>query len=719
MLLPFQSTILLDVCSTEPGGHLFILAKGLGSDVIVEKAIECFDNPKGLVLIIGCDKTKRYLDATTAPLKRMDVYKAGGAVGATEWILLLDLLQGRLEPDRLVGLVIKNAELYTNPVGQLAFAMHILQSTMGCLNKKIFVRAITEAPEQFDNRLERVMRSLFISRVSMYPRFHVDVDSSISRSCPVDICEVKVKMSPARRKCQVLLLDLISGCLRHLLALNPHLDPEQFPLDSVFVKGFSQRVLNQVEATWRTLSPQSSACLQAIRDFKHLINVLFTCVKFMDFRRELQSFYNRETGAFWMSLDSAELLCRLVQDSINTDDVNAKLSVLKEIVEEHDGEIIVFVTADQETFEHVQLTASNIVIPILMRDGDDIAWLDLIKSGNCVLVLNELTLSLIRHIECVKAIHNQSLLKVYYLMYTESVEEQCYLATVRRERAAFERLFNEHAAMPLIRFDLPDKRGECDECDTDGQPHSRYSRLIEQQQDDNNTTDAQQIITFDVRELRSSLPFALYKRFGIDAMVPVTLTTGDYILSDGRVAVERKSLEDLVGSLQSGRLLAQVERLAGEFDIFVLLVELGDPRMRTSPFSTTVNTDPKWMMTRLSILLHHNPRLRIMWSGSDASTVEMFKDASRVVLSNSAGCSAGCSTSTSTTTSTIKKPSAQMVNPLKAALLSLGVFSDKNVNMVINNFDSLRVFLKAGKSELEMKLGRDLGAAVYKQLHLE
>ena len=62
-------------------------------------------------------------------------------------------------------------------------------------------------------------------------------------------------------------------------------------------------------------------------------------------------------------------------------------------------------------------------------------------------------------------------------------------------------------------------------------------------------------VIVDMREFRSDLPPMLHQR-GMD-IEPVTLEVGDYLLSDD-LCVERKSLSDLVGSLNSGRLYTQV-----------------------------------------------------------------------------------------------------------------------------------------------------------------
>ncbi len=58
-------------------------------------------------------------------------------------------------------------------------------------------------------------------------------------------------------------------------------------------------------------------------------------------------------------------------------------------------------------------------------------------------------------------------------------------------------------------------------------------------------------IIVDMREFSSALPNVIHLK-GID-IVPCTLEVGDYILSPD-ICVERKSISDLIGSFQSGRL---------------------------------------------------------------------------------------------------------------------------------------------------------------------
>ena len=62
-------------------------------------------------------------------------------------------------------------------------------------------------------------------------------------------------------------------------------------------------------------------------------------------------------------------------------------------------------------------------------------------------------------------------------------------------------------------------------------------------------------VIVDLREFRSELPSLIHRR-GL-RVEPVTLEVGDYILTP-EICVERKSISDLIHSLNCGRLYNQV-----------------------------------------------------------------------------------------------------------------------------------------------------------------
>ncbi|GJR11587.1 DNA repair endonuclease UVH1 [Tanacetum coccineum] len=82
-------------------------------------------------------------------------------------------------------------------------------------------------------------------------------------------------------------------------------------------------------------------------------------------------------------------------------------------------------------------------------------------------------------------------------------------------------------------------------------------------------------VIVDMREFMSSLPNVLHQK-GMN-IIPVTLEVGDYILSP-TICVERKSIQDLFNSFASGRLYHQVEMMSRYYQIPVLLIEFSQDK---------------------------------------------------------------------------------------------------------------------------------------------
>lgn len=76
-----------------------------------------------------------------------------------------------------------------------------------------------------------------------------------------------------------------------------------------------------------------------------------------------------------------------------------------------------------------------------------------------------------------------------------------------------------------------------------------------------------------MREFRAALPSALHAA-GLE-VIPVTLQIGDYILTPD-LCIERKSIPDLIQSVNSGRLYSQVEAMFQYYSTPILLIEFDE-----------------------------------------------------------------------------------------------------------------------------------------------
>ncbi|CAH8609198.1 unnamed protein product [Heterobilharzia americana] len=145
-------------------------------------------------------------------------------------------------------------------------------------------------------------------------------------------------------------------------------------------------------------------------------------------------------------------------------------------------------------------------------------------------------------------------LKVYFMLYENSVEEQRYLTSLRREKEAFESLIQLSSTI-VIPKDATIPYG------------------IDERSDLGDNQVLPRVIV-DMREFRSELP-ALLHRKGLK-VEPMTLSIADYILAP-HLCVERKSVSDLIGSLNSGRLFLQATAMSRHYASPVLLIEFSMP----------------------------------------------------------------------------------------------------------------------------------------------
>lgn len=238
----------------------------------------------------------------------------------------------------------------------------------------------------------------------------------------------------------------------------------------------------------------------------------------------------------------------------------------------------------------------------------------------------------IRQIEIFEARKNRppdQRVKVFFLLHTQTVEEQSYLTGLRREKQAFELLIDTMRRMVvpeyqdgksddwILRFHQPQIVDE---------DENTVSRQAGGQSTDNQKIIVQPKIIVDIREFRSELPCLIHKR-GIE-IVPVMIGIGDYILTPD-ICVERKSLSDLIGSLNSGRLYNQCIQMTRFYAKPILLIEFD----QNKPFhlqgryiiggDVTSNID---ITHKLQLLTLHFPKVKIVWSPSPYATAKLFEE---------------------------------------------------------------------------------------------
>ena len=325
------------------------------------------------------------------------------------------------------------------------------------------------------------------------------------------------------------------------------------------------------------------------------------------------------------------------------------------------------------------------------------------------IIMYEPDTSFVRRVEVYRSSHNDRNVRVYFLYYGGSVEEQRYLSSVRREKDAFAKLIKEKSTMSVV-ITL-DAHGIED-------PQEAFLRTINTRIAGGGrlaATAQPPRVVVDVREFRSSLPSLLHGRSMV--IVPCMLTVGDYILSPS-ICIERKSIKDLISSFKDGRLYNQAETMQQHYKSPMLLIEFDQNKSFTlEPFadlsgslsSMSSGNASSDLQSKLVLLTLAFPKLRIIWSSSPYQTAEIFESLKTQeaepdpIAAVRIGLEGG------------QRVEDQSFNREPQDMLRIvpGV-TGKNIKNLVVEMGSLKEVANASVEELEPAVGKEAGRQIYR-----
>ncbi|XP_063589883.1 DNA repair endonuclease XPF-like [Penaeus indicus] len=377
---------------------------------------------------------------------------------------------------------------------------------------------------------------------------------------------------------------------------------------------------------------------------------------------------------------------------------------------------------EAETSEEVEEIRRRFLSPLIMvqslRDNSDPFMMTrlLEEVQPKYIIMYDSDLTFIRQVEVWQANHIERI-RVYFLLYKGTTEEQVYLTNIKREKDAFEYLINEKATMVIPEYndgksgdhpDLSRDPRKANEIDTSGNSNTRKGGQAGEE------PKVPQRIIVDMREFRSELPALIHKR-GID-IDPVTIEVGDYILTPD-VCVERKSLSDLIGSLNSGRLYNQAQAMTRYYKKPILLIEFDQNKsfhLQGRFFlSSDASSSAKDVAAKLQLLTLHFPHLRLLWCPSPYATAEIFQ------LLKEGREEPVVAQAQAITAETNPEVDSDKFNPqIKDFISKLPGITTKNIYSVLNKVSDLSELLSLSKEELTEILGNSRNAqALYSGLH--
>lgn len=391
-LLPFEQEMLFDVRGEN---CLCITSKGIANDRLLANLAFAYSDTNLLVFIIGTDpqeedsiihKVQLYqaqrsmpenstadtfiaprqvISDTTKVSSRRDFYLKGGVIFVTTRILIVDMLKKRIPYESVTGIVVANAQRVLKDC-HLAFILRLFRMN----NRVGFITALSQNAQSFLGgfaKLEKVMRSLFVTKLHLWPRFHASISNTLKDFRASNVMEMRIFMTPAMKQIQFALINLISRCLKELVSLNSYIYSVQENVDgddenilntiNVISQNLNRIIQANLDSVWFQLSPRARRLLRDIQLLKCLLFHLteldavsfYAEIKYI--RDNVSPIHNLPEWVFW---EPANELFKLTEERVfirNPKDkndktryynieINPKLDALVKLLKEIEEKII-------------------------------------------------------------------------------------------------------------------------------------------------------------------------------------------------------------------------------------------------------------------------------------------------------------------------------------------------------------------------------------------
>ncbi|KAL3151984.1 hypothetical protein ABBQ32_001106 [Trebouxia sp. C0010 RCD-2024] len=235
---------------------------------------------------------------------RIDLYKSKPCLFVTTRILVVDMLNARIQGQHIAGMVIMNAHRVTDASGE-AFAVRLFRMA----NKRGFIRAFSDQPTGFAsgfNKIEKTMKALYVRKLFLWPRYQGAVKDSLEKH-ECELVEMWLHLSPPMSAIYDAISDLMDSCVKELRKSNK-IDTSQLTLEHGLFKSFDDIVRRQLDSVWHTVSPKTKQLVQDLRTLRALAEYLlrFDSVTFLMYLENLRA--TEGVTSVWLFHDAAHTI---------------------------------------------------------------------------------------------------------------------------------------------------------------------------------------------------------------------------------------------------------------------------------------------------------------------------------------------------------------------------------------------------------------------------
>ncbi|KAJ5894927.1 hypothetical protein N7495_006618 [Penicillium taxi] len=334
--LQYQQDIFNELRSED---ELIILARGLGLLHLITNLLHFYDAAgNNLVLLVGANNREndwigealaehyavskspnarglKVINTEKATIStRERIYAEGGILSVTSRILVVDLLSGLLDAEKVSGMIILHADKVV-ATSLEAFIVRIYRHA----NKQSFLKAFSDSPEPFTTGfapLANMLRNLFLRKASLWPRFHVSVAEALEGDRKAEVIELEVPMSSKMQEIQNAVLECVEISITELRKSNTGLDMEEWTLDSALHRNFDVSIRRQMDPIWHRVSYRTRQIVSDLSDLRAILHALLTydSVSFVKYLDTIVAAHspppgsNKHNYSPWLFLDAAHVM---------------------------------------------------------------------------------------------------------------------------------------------------------------------------------------------------------------------------------------------------------------------------------------------------------------------------------------------------------------------------------------------------------------------------
>nr|XP_037870438.1 DNA repair endonuclease XPF-like isoform X2 [Bombyx mori] len=655
-MLSFEKQIFIDVFEKDA---LVIMAKGHNYNNIVANLLWVHKDPGNLVLVINSnDNEEKYFteknQLTPVPTlgnERERSYLEGGIHFVSTRILVVDLLKNRVPISHITGIVVLRAHTVLESC-QEAFALRLYRQK----NKTGFIKAFSNSPISFTfgyHQVEKVMRALFVTELFLWPRFHGNIIRNLkSRQAQAE--ELHIPLTTNMSYIQTCLLDIMNYTVKQLKSINRSLDMKEITTENCITKKFHKILQSQLDCVWHQLSTRTKEYIQDLKILRSMIINLIhdDAVSLYALVSKYRTPEYAQINSGWILLESAEQLFKYAKARVFNKknefdpEPSPKWKYLSDLLSQE---------IPDEVNKKKDSNLSNTKILILCQDNRTCSQLNhfLTMGANRYLLYTAFKREIPINAVATKYEDIKNTVPVETKDKTDkksdTKEGKSTDEGTRLDDSKYEELNTEESRTNYL-LTLTQSSAHCSKDNAtvneslfepisqvmvvpsyqDGKTDEYFQLTNEEEVQPTDSRKAGQnqskekpLVIVDMREFRSDLPSLLHKR-GIN-IEPVTIAIGDYILTPD-ICVERKSISDLIGSLNSGRLYTQCTQMCRNYSRPILLIEFDQNKPFNLQGHFVVSTDISGadIQQKLQLLTIHFPRLKLVWSPSPYATAELF-----------------------------------------------------------------------------------------------